>query len=123
MKQLTIFQYFIFFPFDKMQLVFLAKVNPLFILYLMVLNPLSANPTKWSNKLKQFVGKLQMNCLTVFDHFVGLALKGLINVFCNWYVQSFFPEVVSENSYFDDLGDSIKRLVLITYIAVVVKIC
>ena len=34
-----------------------------------------------------------------------------------------FAEVVSENSYFDDLGDSIKRLVLITYIAVVVKIC
>ena len=78
MKQLTIFQYFIFFPFDKMQMVSLAKVNP---------------------------------------------LKGLINVFCNWYVQSFFPEVVSENSYFDDLGDSIKRLVLITYIPVVVKIC
>ena len=27
--------------------------------------------------LKQFVGKLPMNCLSVFDHFVGLALKGL----------------------------------------------
>ena len=36
-------------------------------------NPLSANPTKWSNTLKQFVG----NCLSVFDHFVTLALKGL----------------------------------------------
>ena len=42
-----------------------------------VLNPLSANPTKWSNTLKQFVGKLPTNCLNVFDHFVGLALKGL----------------------------------------------
>ena len=31
-------------------------------------NPLSPNPTKWSNTLKQFM----------FDHFVGLALKGLI---------------------------------------------
>ena len=41
-------------------------------------NPLSANFTKWSNTLKQFVGKLLTNCLTVFDHFVGLALKGLI---------------------------------------------
>ena len=41
-------------------------------------NPLSANPTKWSNTLKQFVGKLPTNCLSVFDHFVGLALKGLI---------------------------------------------
>ena len=24
-------------------------------------NPLSANPAKWSNTLKQFVGNLQMN--------------------------------------------------------------
>ena len=44
------------------------------------LNPLSANPTKWSNTLKQFVGKLPTNCLSVFDHFVKLALKGLINM-------------------------------------------
>ena len=28
-------------------------------------NPVSANPTKWSNKLKQFVGKLPANCLRV----------------------------------------------------------
>ena len=35
------------------------------------------NPTKWTNTLKQFVGKLPTNCLSVFDHFVGLALKGL----------------------------------------------
>ena len=41
------------------------------------LNPLSVNPTKWSNTLKQFVGKLPTNCLSVFDHFAGLALKGL----------------------------------------------
>ena len=41
------------------------------------IDPLSANPTKWSNTLKQFVSKLPMNCLSVFDHFVGLALKGL----------------------------------------------
>ena len=27
--------------------------------------------------LKQFVGNLLTNCLSVFDHFVGLALKGL----------------------------------------------
>ena len=42
-------------------------------------NPLSANPTKWSNTLKQFVGKLPTNCLSVFDHFLGLAFKGLIS--------------------------------------------
>ena len=41
-------------------------------------NPLSANPTKWSNTLKQLIGKLPTNCLSVFDHFARLALKGLI---------------------------------------------
>ena len=41
-------------------------------------SPLSANLTKWSNTLKQFVGKLPANCLSVFDHFVGFALKGLV---------------------------------------------
>ena len=41
------------------------------------LNPLSVNPTKWSDTLKQFVGNLRTNCLSVFDHFVGLALKRL----------------------------------------------
>ena len=42
------------------------------------INPLSANPTKWSNTLKQFVGNLPTNFLGVFDHFVKLTLKGLI---------------------------------------------
>ena len=41
------------------------------------LNPFSVNPTKWPNTLKQFVGKLQTNCLCVFGHFVNLALKRL----------------------------------------------
>ena len=41
------------------------------------LNPLSANPEKWSNTLKQIVGKLPTICLSVFDHFMNLALKGL----------------------------------------------
>ena len=44
-------------------------------------NYLSANPTKWSNTLTQFVGNLPKNCLSVFDHFVGLALKGFIYLF------------------------------------------
>ena len=43
----------------------------------MFLNPLSANPTKWSNTLKQFAGNLPTNCSSVFDHFVILALKRL----------------------------------------------
>ena len=36
----------------------------------MFVNSLKANPTKWSNK----------NCLSVFHHFVGLALKGIKKV-------------------------------------------
>ena len=43
------------------------------------LNPLSAKFIKWSNTLKQIVGKLPTICLSVFDHFSGLAFKGLIN--------------------------------------------
>ena len=43
----------------------------------MKFNPLSANPTKWPNTLKQFAGKLPTNCLSMFGHFVNLALKGL----------------------------------------------
>ena len=43
-------------------------------------NPLSANPTKWLKTLKQFIGNLPMNCLSVFGYFVKLALKGLITM-------------------------------------------
>ena len=42
-----------------------------------VLNPLNANLEKWSNTLKQIVGNLPTICLSVFDHFMNLALKGL----------------------------------------------
>ena len=45
--------------------------------YCFAINPLSANPTKWSKTLKQVVGKLPTNYLSVFDHFVTLAPKGL----------------------------------------------
>ena len=44
---------------------------------ILCINPLTANPTKWSNTLKQFVGNLPTNCLSVFDYFVKLVLKGL----------------------------------------------
>ena len=42
-----------------------------------VVNPLSANPTKWSDTLEQIVGKLPTNCLSVFRHSVGLTLEWL----------------------------------------------
>ena len=40
-------------------------------------NSLSANPEKWLNTLKQIVPNLPTICLSVFDHFMNLALKGL----------------------------------------------
>ena len=42
------------------------KLNP----FDTIVNRVSANPRKWSNTL------LQTNCLSIFDHFEGLALKG-----------------------------------------------
>ena len=47
------------------------------------LNSLSANPIKWSNTRKQFVNKLPTNCLSLFNHFMKLALKGLIGLSMN----------------------------------------
>ena len=44
---------------------------------MIVFKPLSVNPTKWSNTLKKIVGNLPTNCLSVFDHFGKLKLKGL----------------------------------------------
>ena len=60
----------------------LAKIKLYYVLNLISKNQLgfnllNANPTKWSDTLKQFVGKLPTNCLSVFDHFVKLALKEL----------------------------------------------
>ena len=60
------------------------SVLPLYLKLMVVMsdkiidvNPLSTNFTKWSNILNQFVGYLPTNCLSVFGHLVGLALKGL----------------------------------------------
>ena len=39
------------------------------------LNHLSANPTKWSNTLKQFVGNLPANCLSLFDLYGEIGAK------------------------------------------------
>ena len=60
--------------------VFYATASPVLLCF----NPLNANPTKWSNTFKQFVAKLPKNCLSVFDHFVGLALKGLNGYAATW---------------------------------------
>ena len=66
---------------SKMLSLFYKEVinKRMFIIFLISLfNPLSANFTKWSNKLKQFVGKLPTNCLSVVNHFVRLVHKELM---------------------------------------------
>ena len=47
-----------------------SQLSWIYFIYLYI--PFGTNPTKWSNTLKQFVGNL-----SVFDLFVGLALKWL----------------------------------------------
>ena len=42
----------------------------------LIVNSLTANPTKWSNTLKQFV-RCCRRIVAVFEHFVRLALNGL----------------------------------------------
>ena len=65
-------------------------------------NPLNANPTKWSNTLKQFVGKHPTNRLNVFDHSERLAFKGLnvpIRTYIILFVETqnlvlFYPNII-----------------------------
>ena len=54
------------------------------------INPVSANPTKWSNTLKQFVSNSR-RIAWMFDHFVGLKLKGFKN--SSDYLH--FPEILT----------------------------
>ena len=54
-----------------------VALNVLIEFFALDINHLSLNPTKWSNILKQFVGSSPTICLSVFEHFVGLALNGL----------------------------------------------
>ena len=63
-----VYEFYIFISF--------CNETPIVVVYLLI-NSLSVNFTKWSNTLKQSVGKLPTNCLSIFDHFVGLAVKGL----------------------------------------------
>ena len=53
---------------------------------LTLLAPISQN----GQTLKQFVGNLPTKCLSVFDHFVGLALNGLTH----WASKPFLYDIV-----------------------------
>ena len=66
-------------------------------------NPLSANGTKWSNTFKQLIGNLSTNCLSAFDHFVGVGFKGLKF----WYTYVLFNNE-SFNALVSWLSDSLQ---------------
>ena len=58
----------------------MKKNRPSYLkLSILFFNSLSANPTKWLNTLKQFVGNLPTNYLSVFNHLVKRVkrVKGL----------------------------------------------
>ena len=62
-------------------------------------NPLSVNPTKWSNTLKQ----QSTDCLSKFDHFVGLTRKGLghtLNIFLSHETELFSAHVTQDSLTF-----------------------
>ena len=53
-------------------------------MFVIQVNSLTINSPKWSNTLKQFIGNLPTNFLSVSDHFMGLAFKGLTNSFASY---------------------------------------
>ena len=54
-----------------------SGMSYVFFFKLTFFNHLSANPTKWSNTFKQFVGCEWQIVWVCYYHFAGLALKGL----------------------------------------------
>ena len=64
----------------------------------MVFNPLNANPTKWSNTLKQFIDS------SVFDNFVGLALEDYLRCKMMTY-QNVSSEAQAKNFFYFFLND------------------
>ena len=84
--------------------------------YYICFNLLTANPTKWSNTLKQSFGNLPTNCLSMFDHFVKLALKGLRNYTIKFFIvlKSTLPWKTSsanKNSRFQQTFSCLKAII------------
>ena len=98
-------------PSSKLTLDTYAKVMSVYIVLVMILmmvncflrngwpmkdvNPLSANPTKLLNTLKAICWQKPANCLSVFDQFVGLPLKGLSLISNRDHCQMFSPKPTS----------------------------
>ena len=60
---------------------------------LMKFNSYGASPTKWSNTLKQFIGNRVS--LSVFDHFLRLALNGLGWFYLAKFNFVMFPKILT----------------------------
>ena len=59
----------------------------------MKFNSYGTNPTKWSNTLKQFIGNRVS--LSVFDHFLRLALNGLGWFYLAKFNFVMFPKILT----------------------------
>ena len=74
---------------------------------LKVFNALNTNPTKWSKN------QTIRRCLSVFDHFVGLVLKGLISNICQKVLLSVpSPFIFVTVSYIKSLNVFMLKFVL-----------
>ena len=60
--------------------------------FFLAFNPLCANPTKWSNTTQTI--HCSKSCLSMFGHFVGLALKGLNSQCYSIIIRSSRPNVI-----------------------------
>ena len=81
--------------------------------------PLSTNHKQWSNALKQFVGNLPKNCLSVLTIFVGLALKGLcLHTYAEKWMDTKFKE-----SFVGNNGQSSWPYTFFVYRSVTVHTC
>ena len=71
-----------------------------YLSYIVIINPLRANLTKWSNTLKQFIGNLPTNCLSVFDHFAGFkGLNSLASVFSSYFTFTINGDIANNYNY------------------------
>ena len=90
-----------------MGIVFLSFLFTDVNFYANIVNPLNANPEKLSNTLKQIVGNLSTICLSVFDHFMNLALKVLMQFVVSNFICFLFENITKVNDktllYFDFL--------------------
>ena len=100
------------------------------IIFQFVFNPLSASLTKWPNTLKQFVGKLLTNYLSLFAYFAGFVLKGLndiaasdLSIQFKLRKRGFLLKTLSRTITFQIYSRSVKRISSVLKIFIYYRNC